>query len=61
MIGASADSVAMVEGEFDEISEEEMLDAIAFGHEAIKEQIKATNCIDKRSRIKRNSNLRRRR
>jgi polyribonucleotide nucleotidyltransferase len=41
MIGASADSVAMVEGEFDEISEEEMLDAIAFGHEAIKEQIKA--------------------
>ena len=41
MIGASADSVAMVEGEFDEISEEEMLDAIAFGHEAIKDQIKA--------------------
>ena len=41
MIGASADSVAMVEGEFDEISEEEMLDAIAFGHEAIKDQVKA--------------------
>ena len=41
MIGASADSVAMVEGEFDEISEEEMLDAISFGHEAIKDQIKA--------------------
>ncbi len=41
MIGASEDSVAMVEGEFDEISEEEMLDAIAFGHEAIKVQIKA--------------------
>jgi len=41
MIGASEDSVAMVEGEFDEISEEEMLDAIAFGHEAIKDQIKA--------------------
>ena len=41
MIGASADSVAMVEGEFDEISEEEMLDAIAFGHEAIKTQIEA--------------------
>ena len=30
MIGASEDSVAMVEGEFDEISEEEMLDAIRF-------------------------------
>jgi len=41
MIGASQDSVAMVEGEFDEISEEEMLDAITFGHEAIKDQIKA--------------------
>ena len=41
MIGASADSVAMVEGEFDEISEQEMLDAIAFGHEAIKAQIDA--------------------
>jgi polyribonucleotide nucleotidyltransferase len=41
MIGASEDSVAMVEGEFDEITEEEMLDAISFGHEAIKEQIKA--------------------
>jgi polyribonucleotide nucleotidyltransferase len=41
MIGASADSVAMVEGEFDEISEEEMLDAIAFGHKAIKDQVKA--------------------
>ena len=41
IIGASQDSVAMVEGEFDEISEEEMLDAISFGHEAIKDQIKA--------------------
>jgi polyribonucleotide nucleotidyltransferase len=41
IIGASKDSVAMVEGEFDEISEEEMLDAISFGHEAIKNQIKA--------------------
>jgi polyribonucleotide nucleotidyltransferase len=41
MIGASQDSVDMVEGEFDEISEEEMLDAISFGHEAIKDQIKA--------------------
>ena len=32
MIGASADSVAMVEGEFNEISEAEMVAAIAFGH-----------------------------
>ena len=41
MIGASEDSVAMVEGEFDEISEQEMIDAIAFGHDAIKAQIAA--------------------
>ncbi len=33
MIGASADSVMMVEGEMDEISEEEMADAIKFAHE----------------------------
>ena len=30
MIGASADSVAMVEGEFDEISEEEMVEGYCF-------------------------------
>ena len=41
MIGASADSVTMVEGEFDEVSEEVMTDAIRFGHEAIKKQVAA--------------------
>jgi len=41
MIGASADSVMMVEGEMKEISEEEMADAIKFAHEAIKVQIAA--------------------
>lgn len=41
MVGASADSVMMVEGEMDEISEEEMADAIKFAHEAIKVQIEA--------------------
>lgn len=41
MIGASADSVAMVEGEMDEVSEEEMADAIKFAHEAIKLQCEA--------------------
>ena len=41
MIGASADSVMMVEGEMDEISEEEMADAIKFAHDAIKVQIDA--------------------
>jgi len=41
MIGASADSVMMVEGEMDECSEEEMADAIKFAHESIKVQIAA--------------------
>ncbi|MDQ7917595.1 polyribonucleotide nucleotidyltransferase [Mesonia sp. MT50] len=41
MIGASADSVMMVEGEMEEISEEEMIEAIKFAHEAIKLQIEA--------------------
>ena len=41
MIGASADSVMMVEGEMDEISEEEMADAIKFAHEHIKVQCAA--------------------
>ena len=41
MIGASADSVMMVEGEMDEVSEEDMADAIKFAHEAIKIQVAA--------------------
>ncbi len=41
VIGASADSVMMVEGEMDEISEEEMIEAIKFGHEAVKVQCDA--------------------
>ena len=41
IVGATADSVAMVEGEMNEVSEEEMVEAIAFGHEAIKLQVKA--------------------
>ena len=38
MVGASIDSVIMVEGEMKEISEKDMIDAIKFGHEAIKKQ-----------------------
>lgn len=41
VIGASADSVMMVEGEMDQISEEEMVEAIKFAHEAIKVQCAA--------------------
>ena len=41
VIGASADSVMMVEGEMSEISESEMVEAIKFAHEAIKKQVAA--------------------
>jgi polyribonucleotide nucleotidyltransferase len=41
MVGASADSIVMVEGEMKEVSEDEMLEAIALGHDAIKAQIDA--------------------
>jgi len=41
MVGASADSVMMVEGEMDECSEEDMAAAIKFAHEAIKVQCAA--------------------
>ncbi len=41
MIGASKDSVAMVEGEMKEISEAEMVEAIKFAHEAIIKQVEA--------------------
>jgi polyribonucleotide nucleotidyltransferase len=41
MVGASSDSVAMVEGEMSEVSEAEMIKAIKIGHEAIKVQCAA--------------------
>jgi polyribonucleotide nucleotidyltransferase len=41
MVAASMDSIVMVEGEMKEVSEDEMLQAIRFGHEAIKVQCQA--------------------
>ena len=41
MVGASKDSIVMVEGEMDEVSEKDMANAIHFAHEAIKVQIEA--------------------
>ncbi|RRO14027.1 polyribonucleotide nucleotidyltransferase [Flavobacteriaceae bacterium 14752] len=41
IIGASEDSVSMVEGEMLECSEEDMTEAIKFAHEAIKKQCEA--------------------
>ncbi|MEY5048654.1 MAG: polyribonucleotide nucleotidyltransferase [Bacteroidota bacterium] len=40
IIAASADNILMVEGEMKEVAEEEMIEVIAFAHEAIREQIK---------------------
>jgi polyribonucleotide nucleotidyltransferase len=39
MVGATADSVVMVEGEMKEVSEAEMMEAITVGHDAIKKQV----------------------
>ena len=58
MIGASADSVMMVEGEMDEISEEEMADAIKFAHEAIKVQCAAQVTFSRSIRQKRSARVR---
>jgi len=41
MVGASYDNIMMVEGEMDEVSEEDMLEAIKIAHDAIKVQCKA--------------------
>ncbi|KAA5547722.1 polyribonucleotide nucleotidyltransferase [Adhaeribacter rhizoryzae] len=41
IVGGSLEGVAMVEGEMNEVSEEEMLAAIQFAHEAIKDQCQA--------------------
>ncbi|KPE53104.1 polyribonucleotide nucleotidyltransferase [Chryseobacterium indologenes] len=41
MVGATKDSIVMVEGEMKEISEQEMLEAINFAHAEIKKQIEA--------------------
>ena len=48
MIGASEDSIVMLEGEMDEISEGEIIEAIQIAHEAIKDQILAQkNLVEK--------------
>ena len=41
MIGASMDSIMMIEGEMSEVSEDEMIEAIAIAHDAIKVQCQA--------------------
>jgi len=41
MVGATIDNIMMVEGEMKEVSEAEMLDAIKFAHETIKQMCRA--------------------
>lgn len=41
MVGATIDNIMMVEGEMDEVSEAELLDALKFAHAAIKIQCQA--------------------
>lgn len=48
IIGASEDSVMMVEGEMSEISEEEMVQAIQFAHDAIRKQCEAQRSLAER-------------
>ncbi len=43
IVAGNASDIAMVEGEMSEVSEDEMLEAIKFAHDAIKLQIKAVN------------------
>lgn len=49
MVGATKDSIVMVEGEMKEISEQEMLEAIQFAHEEIKVQIAAQERLAEKS------------
>jgi polyribonucleotide nucleotidyltransferase len=52
IVAASAKDIVMVEGEMNEISEAEMLEAIKFAHAAIKVQINAINEFAKKAGLK---------
>lgn len=47
MVGASIDNILMVEGEMDEVTEDVMIEAIKFAHDAIKKHCKALNGLAK--------------
>ena len=47
MVGATYDNIMMVEGEMDEVSETDLLEALKTAHEAIKEQCKAVMELEK--------------
>jgi len=52
IVAGNANDIAMVEGEMKEVSEEEMLEAIKFAHEAIKIQIKEINAFAVKAGLK---------
>jgi len=52
IVAGNATDIAMVEGEMKEVSEEEMLEAIKFAHEAIKIQIKEVNAFAVKAGLK---------
>jgi len=43
ILAATEDNIMMVEGEMSEVSEEELIEAMKFGHEAIKKQLAVIN------------------
>lgn len=45
MVAATMDNVVMIEGEMKEVAEADMMEAIAFGHDAIKRQLEAINAL----------------
>lgn len=47
LVAGTADSIVMVEGEMKEVSEEEMVEAIAYAHDAIKKQCEAQKELEK--------------
>src|SRR4051812_28147521 len=52
IVAGNASDIAMVEGEMKEVSEDEMLEAIKFAHEAIKIQIKEINAFAVKAGLK---------
>lgn len=52
IVAGNASDIAMVEGEMKEVSEEEMLEAIKFAHEAIKIQIKELHVFAEKAGLK---------
>ncbi len=57
IVGATEDNILMVEGEMNEISEEEVITAIQYAHQAIKIHCKAQKEFQKQLGIEKNINL----